>query len=97
MGVRTCQVKRAGLKISALLSVSLLAACVGGGGEAPGALAEPKIERLSERLFMVPVARDNRGCVLYRVRSPKRQEDRSIYWRVAPGHFSTDPESARCA
>jgi hypothetical protein len=34
---------------------------------------------------------------LYRVRSPKRQEDRSIYWRVAPGHFSTDPESARCA
>jgi hypothetical protein len=74
-----------------------LAACAGVGDEPPGAPAEPKIERLGQYLYMVPVARDPRGCVVYLAESPLRRNDRSPYWRVDKGHFSTDPKAARCA
>jgi hypothetical protein len=51
---------------------------------------------LSDELFMVPVARDDRGCVVYRVASSSHRFDRTAFWRVAEGHFSTNPEAARC-
>lgn len=73
-----------------------LAACTAPATEPPGAPAEPKIERLGQFLYMVPVARDKRGCVVYRVESPFRRFDNALYWRAGEGDFSTDPASAKC-
>lgn len=76
--------------------VLALAACAAPATEPPGAPAEPKIERLGQFLYMVPVARDERGCVVYRVESPLRLFDRSLYWRAGEGDFTTDPAAAEC-
>lgn len=73
-----------------------LAACGTPAAEPPGAPAEPKIERLGQFLYMVPVARDERGCVVYRVESPFRRFDRALYWRAGEGDFTTDPTAATC-
>ena len=71
-------------------------ACAGPATDPPGAPAEPKIERLGQFLYMVPVARDERGCVVYRVESPFRRFDRALYWRAGEGDFTTDPTAATC-
>lgn len=73
------------------------AACTTLAGEAPGALEKPEIERLGLYLYMVPVARDERGCVVYLVESPFRRFDKALYWRIGKGDFTTDPTAARCA
>ncbi len=75
----------------------LISSCASLTADPPGGLSDPKIERLSDTLLMVPVARDKRGCVLYRVTSPYRRGDTAIYWRVGEGHFTTDPTAVRCA
>ena len=83
----------------AVFCTALILALAGCGGlpdEPPGALSTPKPERLSDQLFMIPFARDDRGCVLYQVRTPRPTRDRTIYWRIGPGHFSDDPSAARC-
>ena len=82
--------------VTAAAIMLALAGCSGLGYEAPGAPADPQIERLGQYLYMVPVARDRRGCVVYRVESPLRQTDRAFYWRVGKGNFTTDPMAARC-
>ena len=73
-----------------------LAACAAPATEPPGAPAEPKIERLGQFLYMVPVARDECGCVVYRVESPFRRFDNALYWRAGKGDFTTDPAAAEC-
>lgn len=79
-----------------ILALSL-AGCVTSQSEPPGGLSEPHVERLGQYLYMVPVARDKRGCVVYLVESPFRRDDRSLYWRIGKGNFTTDPAAARCA
>ncbi len=79
----------------ALITLAV-AACTALPGEAPGALEEPEIERLGQFLYMVPVARDERGCVVYLVKSPFRRFDQALYWRIGKGDFTTDPTAVRC-
>ena len=83
--------------IAAAALVAGLAACAAPGTETPGAPEKPAIERLGEYLYMVPVARDERGCVVYRVESPLRRFDRALYWRLGEGNFTTNPTAAECA
>ena len=79
----------------AILALAL-AGCVTGQAGPPGGLSEPHVERLGQYLYMVPVARDKRGCVVYLVESPFRRNDRSLYWRVGKGNSTTDPTAVRC-
>jgi hypothetical protein len=82
--------------VAAAALMALLTGCSGLGGDPPGAPSNPQIERLGDYIYMVPVARDPRGCVVYRVESPFRQSDRAPYWRVGKGNFTTDPMAVRC-
>ena len=87
-----------GLRTATFAFIALFAAgCVTPPAEPAGGLSEPHVERLGQYLYMVPVARDKRGCVIYLVESPLRRGDRSLYWRVGEGNFTTDPAAADCA
>ena len=86
-----------GFRAASLAILALaLAGCVTDQAGPPGGLSTPHVERLGQYLYMVPVARDKRGCVVYVVESPLRRGDRSPYWRVGKGNFTTDPKAARC-
>ena len=83
--------------VIAALGLLALTGCAAEPADTPGAPAQPRIERLSDNLFMVPVARDDRGCVMYRMRTRRSWSERTFYWRVGPGHYSNNPQAARCA
>ena len=86
-----------GLRTLAAVGLALAATACGSLGSAPpGAPAEPVVERLGPQLFMVPFARDERGCVVYRLESPRRQGSQALYWRIGKGNFTTNPDAATC-
>ena len=71
--------------------VGLSAACA-----RQGALPNPSIEALADGIFMIPVDRDEAGCVRYRVISEKRPDDFTVYWRIAEGYYTNNRASADC-
>jgi hypothetical protein len=56
----------------------------------------PAAEFLSQDLRMVPVARDGRGCVQYRLESEARPGLNALFYRTVAGDFSTIKEEASC-
>ena len=84
-------VRRKPAAVLALLLVVLASACA-----REGALREPGIEYLTAGVFMVPVDRDETGCVRYRLISDQGLPDYTVYWRVEPGHFTDNRRSADC-
>lgn len=77
---------------SAALTVLLLAAACA----REGALREPPIEYLGAGVLMVPVDRDETGCVRYRLLAEGSQADHTVYWRVAKGNFTNNRANAAC-
>jgi len=61
-----------------------------------GALREPGIEYLAAGVFMVPVDRDETGCVRYRLISDRGAPDYTVYWRIEPRYFTNNRHSADC-
>ena len=94
---------RIGLVASAAL---LLPAC--GSSDAPQADAArevprpapqralPASEQLASDLVMVPIGRDQRGCVVYQLESQSRPAMQSVFYRTRGGDFSTIEEEATC-
>lgn len=85
----------------ALAGALALAACTtsGGGGAAVRTNAStplPAAERLDSGLMMVPVARDGRGCVQYRLESERRPRLDALFYRTRAGDFSTIEAEAAC-
>lgn len=62
-----------------------------------GALAEPAIEPLADGVFMIPVNRDQAGCVRYRLISARRPGDTRVYWRIGSGEFTDNRAEADCS
>lgn len=56
----------------------------------------PAAETLAQGLKMVPVARDARGCVQYRMQSATRPSLAKMFYRTNGGDFSTIEEEAAC-
>ncbi len=92
---------------SLVLILLNLAACGGGSdgsayrappprAPAPVHGALPAAVSLDNDLHMVPVARDGRGCVQYRMSSPSRPELDALFYRTEAGDFSTIEEEAAC-
>lgn len=81
-------------KPAALLALALVVLASGCARE--GALREPKIEYLTAGVFMVPVDRDETGCVRYRMISEREPPDYTVYWRIEPGYFTSNRHSADC-
>ena len=79
-----------------------LAACTTNGGGGPAAVRTnastplPAAERLDAGLMMVPVARDGRGCVQYRLESERRPRLDALFYRTRAGDFSTIEAEAAC-
>ena len=56
----------------------------------------PAAEKLGQDLLMVPVARDGRGCVQYRMQSARRPRIEAVFYRTHAGDFSTIEAEAAC-
>ena len=56
----------------------------------------PAAVTLGQDLHMVPVARDGRGCVQYRVQSQSRPRIEAVFYRTRAGDFSTIEAEAAC-
>jgi len=61
-----------------------------------GARALPAAEQLADDLYMVPIARDGRGCVQYRMQSDRRPRLQALFYRTQAGDFSTIEAEAAC-
>ncbi|MCA8927041.1 MAG: hypothetical protein KDC18_03165 [Alphaproteobacteria bacterium] len=71
--------------------VALTAAC-----SHAGALRNPQIEYLGAGVLMVPIDRDDTGCVRYRLISEARPGDYTVYWRIDEGNYTNNRASADC-
>ncbi len=89
------------------LALALLVAGCAGDGAAPKAARDsgaesrmasslPSAEQLGQDLLMVPVARDGRGCVQYRMESENRPRVQAVFYRTHAGDFSTIRGEAAC-
>jgi len=92
----------AGTGLAGLLALAL-SGCAGGQAgrtasvdrsESPRAL--PAAEQLADDLYMVPIARDGRGCVQYRMQSDRRPRLQALFYRTGAGDFSTIEAEAAC-
>mgnify|MGYP003700712391 CR=1 FL=1 len=88
-----------------LLAIALgasLAGCASGSAPVPSDIpagaagALPAAEVLDTDLWMIPVARDTRGCVQYRMHSESRPSLAAVFYRTRAGDFSTIEEEAAC-
>lgn len=89
------------LILAATLALAV-GACAGGSGPrsqggGADAAALPAAERLDADLVMVPVARDGRGCVQYRLQSDRRPRLEALFYRTRAGDFSTIEAEAACS
>jgi hypothetical protein len=76
---------------AAVVLTTALSACAGAGAE-----RSPKIEYLGAGVLMVPVDRDETGCVRYRMLSELQPNDFTVYWRIDAGHFTNNRINAAC-
>ena len=94
-GPRGSEVRRWAL----LLSMIGLAACGSPSSttdRSTGRLAPAAAEEIGDDLWMVPVARDDRGCVQYRLHSNSRQTLHAVFYRTPLGAYSTNRAEAVC-
>lgn len=94
-----------GLALAAAVALTLGACAGGGDGNAPSTAVQsapqptgplPESVSLAQDLKMVPIARDRRGCVLYRMQSERRPNLDALFYRTQAGDFSTIEEEAAC-
>ncbi len=78
-------------RAAAAVLTAALSACAGAGAE-----RNPEMEYLGAGVLMVPVNRDETGCVRYRMLSGLQPDDFTVYWRIEPGHFTNNRINAAC-
>ncbi len=83
-----------GIRWKAVLLLALAGLATGCTRE--GALREPNIEYLGAGVFMVPVDRDETGCVRYRLFSERAPGDYTVYWRIDEGYYTNNRANADC-
>lgn len=84
------------IRRKAVLFLTLALVGLAAGCTREGALREPNIEYLGAGVFMVPVDRDETGCVRYRLVSERKRGDYTVYWRIAEGYYTNNRASADC-
>lgn len=51
---------------------------------------------VSKDMYMVPLGRDDMGCMMYQAHAPGKLVAQVIHYRAADGRFVTDKRKAAC-